>query len=100
MEPPPHLIVCICACRAIVENLEWLDLEKEDRRSISLDNKSNNEIDGILSGWNWVLRANREALIDVEEFDEDTSRWAIVCVFVRILWNAEKFLFYNVRKHK
>jgi hypothetical protein len=52
-----------------------------------------------LSDWNLILGTNREALIDVEELDEDTGPRAIVCVFVRILRNIEEVLFYNVRKH-
>jgi len=99
MEPPPHLIVCVCACRAIVKNLGWLDLEKKGRRPISPDNKRNDEIDGILFPSSGVLGANREALIDVEELDEDASPWAMVFVFIRILGNAEEVLFYNVRNH-
>jgi hypothetical protein len=101
LEPLPHLIVCVCTSRAIVEELGCLDLEKEDQCAIHLDNKRNNEIDGILLplSWNWVLGANHVALIDVEELAEDAIPWAVVIVFVRIRGNAEEILSYDVRKH-
>jgi len=71
MKPPPHLIVRVCACRAIAEDLWWFDLEKEDRCLVSLDDERDEGIDGPGVLLPLVLGANREALVDVEELDED-----------------------------